>query len=432
MRRGDTFTWTIAVKNADGSNYSFTNHTATCEAFGGPADTQKNFDFDIELTSGQILIEMSAEDSAMIRRGALIYFLKVVNTEGKSTWLNGRITVNEGLFDGVVETSEIVINAASTSITLSVGAQGTGGSSSVTWEEVEDKPATFPPSSHNHDERYNPNHVVYANKAAALAAWPEVTRRRGLTLNVDGTEYWFKDGVADSQFIVKSTYSGYDIIARETFLNQKEVQQDISGNYLFAGGELTFNRAAAATAAFIEWNQSGLPAAFLGAMGISGGFDTNPGAAGLFLSDGGAGLIDGAGQDKWSNNLGMIFRILIPELNSDPNYFQSEFGLFDEVDSSIGCRIKYTQGSLNWIIDHDGFGDEFELDSGIPVVANQWVELRVDILKTGYVQYYINGVSIVAGANTAGIKFGMRAITVAGDIAFEGKTIIDDIKIIEF
>jgi hypothetical protein len=58
------------------------------------------------------------------------------------------------------------------------------------------------------DAKYGP----YATTTAALADIPAATRYKGLTVGIESsgavTEYWFRDGVADANFVEKTTASG--------------------------------------------------------------------------------------------------------------------------------------------------------------------------------------------------------------------------------
>ncbi len=54
------------------------------------------------------------------------------------------------------------------------------------------------------DNKYGP----YANTGAAIAAVLQGERYQGLTVNVAGVEYWWRDGVLDGQLIVKSNGGG--------------------------------------------------------------------------------------------------------------------------------------------------------------------------------------------------------------------------------
>lgn len=47
----------------------------------------------------------------------------------------------------------------------------------------------------------------YNDTAEALTALPSGVRHRGLTVNIAGVEYWWKDGVLDAQLIVKQAKS---------------------------------------------------------------------------------------------------------------------------------------------------------------------------------------------------------------------------------
>lgn len=53
-------------------------------------------------------------------------------------------------YDVTLESSEINVTLV---LERTVNAEG-GGSGPVDWDDIEDKPATFPPSAHNHDDRY--------------------------------------------------------------------------------------------------------------------------------------------------------------------------------------------------------------------------------------------------------------------------------------
>lgn len=63
-------------------------------------------------------------------------------------------------FDVALETSEINVTLV---LERTVGGEGGGGVTS--WNDLEDKPATFPPSTHNHDDLY----FTEAEMTAALA-----------------------------------------------------------------------------------------------------------------------------------------------------------------------------------------------------------------------------------------------------------------------
>ena len=55
------------------------------------------------------------------------------------------------------------------------------------------------------DAYYDNEGVPYTTTIAANAAIPAAVRYRGLTVNVNGTEFWYRDGVADVDLISKET-----------------------------------------------------------------------------------------------------------------------------------------------------------------------------------------------------------------------------------
>lgn len=57
------------------------------------------------------------------------------------------------------------------------------------------------PVDHYYDNAGSP----YADTAAAIAAIPQPVRYRGLTVNVSGDEYWWRDGTADGDLVPKIT-----------------------------------------------------------------------------------------------------------------------------------------------------------------------------------------------------------------------------------
>ena len=59
------------------------------------------------------------------------------------------------------------------------------------------------------DNKYlNPSNVPYATTAEVIATIPISQRYQGLTVNVNTIEYWFKDGVADIDLVIKSGGAG--------------------------------------------------------------------------------------------------------------------------------------------------------------------------------------------------------------------------------
>jgi len=58
------------------------------------------------------------------------------------------------------------------------------------------------------DAKYDNEGVPYVNTAAAIAAIPAAIRHRGLTVNINGEEYWWKTGTADGDLIVKTAGLG--------------------------------------------------------------------------------------------------------------------------------------------------------------------------------------------------------------------------------
>lgn len=305
------------------------------------------------------------------------------------------------------------------------------------WNEIEGKPATFPPSSHTHDQRYNPNEVNYGSTALALAAYPEGSRRVGLTLLVNGDEYWFRGGILNQNFVKKGDYSGYDILFREDFIRYGELLKNVNDNFIFAGGNLEVFLAG--TTAYPNTNNGAVPApGFLGALGLAAQASDPGSSIGIAVTDGGAGFFDGASTNKWNKDLGMIVRICVNTLQNENESgldFSFAFGVWDGVDNPYAAgflgHIEYTSGSPNWIIRHRTPSGNELIDTEIPV-TKEWLELRVDILKEGYLIYYINGTVIFSGVYTPNLNIGPRLTVNAGDGSVDAEVSLDWIKVIEY
>lgn len=59
------------------------------------------------------------------------------------------------------------------------------------------------------DYYYLDGSVPYASVAQALLAIDSAVRYRGMTINVDGKEYWFRDGTGDGDIKLKRTDEYY-------------------------------------------------------------------------------------------------------------------------------------------------------------------------------------------------------------------------------
>jgi len=57
------------------------------------------------------------------------------------------------------------------------------------------------------DAKYSNNGTPYTSVSAANTAIDAAVRYRGLTVNVSGIEYWYKDGTADGNLVVKQSGS---------------------------------------------------------------------------------------------------------------------------------------------------------------------------------------------------------------------------------
>lgn len=135
MRKAETFSKIIRVINEDLTDFDFTDYSASLKVYTGPTDRTPQLVFDysggLTLSSGQILLEKD-ETETDIRRRDYIYFLWVTYPDDTiKLWLNGKVIVNEGLYDNGDEDTSLTINIDGSPITLEILAGGGSGSSST-------------------------------------------------------------------------------------------------------------------------------------------------------------------------------------------------------------------------------------------------------------------------------------------------------------
>jgi len=58
------------------------------------------------------------------------------------------------------------------------------------------------------DDKYLSGGTPYTSVSAVNTAIPEPIRHQGLTVNINGVEYWYKDGVTDGDLVLKTTGGG--------------------------------------------------------------------------------------------------------------------------------------------------------------------------------------------------------------------------------
>lgn len=61
------------------------------------------------------------------------------------------------------------------------------------------------------DYYYDNEGTPYASTSAAISAIPEAIRYKGMTVNVDTVEWWWKNGIADGDLIIKVGGTGGDL-----------------------------------------------------------------------------------------------------------------------------------------------------------------------------------------------------------------------------
>ncbi len=282
----------------------------------------------------------------------------------------------------------------------------------------------------------------YTNVSQVLSQVDQDIRYRGQEFFLESGEiYYFLHGTQDNQLIRKKVPLDYDVIAMDTFLtNPEQSPQNQSGNLMVANGIMEIIILPGSTA-YLEYNMGvgGCPSGAVGVVTLDAGSNDDPGSLGIAMSDGGAGLFDGSYAGRWNESIGIIVRCAVSQLQSETHQYNFAVGGFDTIDQvysgGVGIPaacIRYGAGSPNWIIEHSSSVDLVSLDSGVPVVANQWYNLRVDVLASGYVNYYIDDVLISQLSIFSLIQLGTRITMVSGEPAETGRAHIDEIKIIKF
>lgn len=93
-KEGDDFSLVMSVKNADGSDFDFTDYSAKMQVKKRKVESYPNiFEFSIGngivLTEGQINLTKTAEEMSN-KSGLYFYDLKIISPEGiVTTWLFG-------------------------------------------------------------------------------------------------------------------------------------------------------------------------------------------------------------------------------------------------------------------------------------------------------------------------------------------------------
>ena len=133
--------------------------------------------------------------------------LKTVN--GESLVGNGNITISgepaEYLKSAAVSGNTLTLTKKDNSTVVFTPTTGGGGSAeSVDWSNVTNKPATFPPSAHNHDDRYYTESEVDTKLAAKAGTAVATTSAAGLMSAADKTKL---DNLSQTSITVDSALS---------------------------------------------------------------------------------------------------------------------------------------------------------------------------------------------------------------------------------
>lgn len=133
--------------------------------------------------------------------------LKTVN--GESLVGTGNITISgepaEYLKSAAVSGNTLTLTKKDNSTVVFTPTTGGGGSAeSVDWSNVTNKPATFPPSAHNHDDRYYTESEVDTKLAAKAGTAVATTSAAGLMSAADKTKL---DGLSQTSITVDSALS---------------------------------------------------------------------------------------------------------------------------------------------------------------------------------------------------------------------------------
>lgn len=133
--------------------------------------------------------------------------LKTVN--GESLVGTGNITISgeptEYLKSAAVSGNTLTLTKKDNSTVVFTPTTGGGGSAeSVDWSNVTNKPATFPPSAHNHDDRYYTESEVDTKLAAKAGTAVATTSAPGLMSAADKTKL---DNLSQTSITVDSALS---------------------------------------------------------------------------------------------------------------------------------------------------------------------------------------------------------------------------------
>ena len=133
--------------------------------------------------------------------------LKTVN--GESLVGTGNITISgepaEYLKSAAVSGNTLTLTKKDNSTVVFTPTTGGGGSAeSVDWSNVTNKPATFPPSAHNHDDRYYTESEVDTKLAAKAGTAVATTSAAGLMSAADKTKL---DGLSQTSITIDSALS---------------------------------------------------------------------------------------------------------------------------------------------------------------------------------------------------------------------------------
>ena len=133
--------------------------------------------------------------------------LKTVN--GESLVGTGNITISgepaEYLKSAAVSGNTLTLTKKDNSTVVFTPTTGGGGSAeSVDWSNVQNKPATFPPSAHNHDDRYYTESEVDTKLAAKAGTAVATTSAAGLMSAADKTKL---DNLSQTSITIDSALS---------------------------------------------------------------------------------------------------------------------------------------------------------------------------------------------------------------------------------
>lgn len=133
--------------------------------------------------------------------------LKTVN--GESLVGTGNITISgepaEYLKSAAVSGNTLTLTKKDNSTVVFTPTTGGGGSAeSVDWSNITNKPTTFPPSAHNHDDRYYTESEVDTKLAAKAGTAVATTSADGLMSAADKTKL---DGLSQTPITVDSALS---------------------------------------------------------------------------------------------------------------------------------------------------------------------------------------------------------------------------------